>query len=437
MGLDVPTADAIIVTQGITDMETLVSFLQEAQVKDIARSVRYGYQTPAVPAVPPVPGPFVTAVAATKFHAVWYWGILRLRCGRELTANNNTLSAAEIKKTLDRIRFEAQVKEVAESGEAKKPPPLKKVEKFHEWFDSWNTYMHSMRGAARLPLPYVYRKVELATDAMRIAVYDTTDEEYMALFGLTGSYYAVDNAKVFNELMQYVIGGPCESIVKPFRRKNDGRGAVLALLKYANGDDAQERRAAHAYSVIESTVYKRMSKAFSLDDFFARLRDAYAILSHADINQPVQEQRKWQDTLDKIEDSSLESAKMALRTAATPDKTFEGLASKMKELAHEIYKSRKTKGERLIGATGAEKQAVIKDGTLHGGNYTNADWAKLTSEQQGKVRDLRKAAKNRKRAIKSAGTSDQTKSVSDEEASDEPSGKAGTQFGRNAHKKKK
>ena len=169
--------------------------------------------------------------------------------------------------------------------------------------------MHSIRGVARLTLPYIYRKESVVTDEMRAGEYDTTDEESMALFGLTGSYFAVDNAKVFNELMQYVIGGPCKFIVKLFiRRKNDGRGAVLALLKYANGDDAQERRAAHEYSVIESTVYKRMSKAFSLVDFFARLRGAYAILDHADINQPVQEQRKWQDTLDKIEDSSLESA---------------------------------------------------------------------------------------------------------------------------------
>jgi len=296
--------------------------------------------------------------------------------------------------------------------------------------------MHSMRGAARLPLPYVYRKESVVTDEMRAGEYDTTDEEFMALFGLTGSHFAVDNAKVFNELMQYVIGRPGESIVKPFRRKNDGRGAVLALLKYANGDDAQERRAAHAYSVIESTVYKRMSKAFSLDDFFARLRDAYAILDHADINQPVQEQRKWQDTLDKIEDSSLESAKMALRTAATPDKTFEGLASKMKELAHEIYKSRKTRGERLIGATDTEKPVTFRDDKLHGGNWTNADWARLTPAQQGKVRDLRKAAKTRKRAIKAAIV-DPAKSASDEETSDEPNGKAGSKFGRNAHKKRK
>ena len=44
---------------------------------------------------------------------------------------------------------------------------------------------------------------------MREEEYDTTDEKFMRLFGLLeGSYFAVDNAKVFNELVQYVIGGP-------------------------------------------------------------------------------------------------------------------------------------------------------------------------------------------------------------------------------------
>ena len=321
-------------------------------------------------------------------------------CGRILTANNNVLTQAQIGLTLDRIRFEAQVKKVAETCKAEKPPALKKVEKFREWFDSLTTYMHSMRGAARLLLPYVYRKEEVVTDAMRLEEYDTMDELFMTLFGLEGSYFAVDNARVFNELMQYVIGGPCESIVKPFRCKNDGRGAVLvALLQYTNEDDAQERRAAHVYSVIESTVYKRMRKAFSLDDFFARLRDAYAILDHADINQPVQKQRKGLDTLDKIEDSSLESAKMALRTAATPDKTFGGLAQKMKELAHDIYKSRKTRGDRTIGLDDTEKQVIFKDTKLHPGNWMNADWAKLSPDQQGKARDMRKAAMSQKQEI--------------------------------------
>ena len=94
---------------------------------------------------------------------------------------------------------------------------------------------------------------------------------------------------------------------------------------------------------------------------FGRLRDAYATLSHPDINQPVMEQRKWQDTFDKIQDGSLESAKMAIRTSGTHTRTFESLATTMKELAHEIYKSNKTpRGDRLVASA-----FTFKDQDLH------------------------------------------------------------------------
>ena len=95
----------------------------------------------------------------------------------------------------------------------------------------------------------------------------------MNLFSLEGSYFVVDNAKVFDELVQYVIGALCESIVKPFGNKNGSCIAVLALQRYANGDSTQEWCAADIYSIIDSTVHKQMIKRFSLDDSFARLRE--------------------------------------------------------------------------------------------------------------------------------------------------------------------
>lgn len=427
VGLTLTTANEVTTTQGITDMSTLITFITEEQVLNLGKAVKTGYQAPA--AIPAPPIPFVSAVSATKLHAVWYWGILRKRCGRAANPAQTVLTQAQIANTMNRIRYEKQVKEAAKNGELKKPTVLKKVEKFNEWFDTWNTYMSSIRGAARIPLPYVYRKHVQVTDIMRNETYPTSDEEYMILFDLAGSYYDVDNTKVFNELMPYVVGGPCESIVKPFRRTTDGRAAVLALHAYANGTSAQERRASTAYTTIDSTVYKRQSRAFTLDDFFGRLRDAYAILSHPDINQPVTEQRKWQDTLDKIQDSTLETAKMALRASATQTRTFEALASKMKELAHEIYKSRKQpRQERLVGSA-----TTIKDSELHGNNWTNADWAKLSKPQQDKVRELRKAKKERqKRKIKA--TQQETDTSDDD--SDATKDNAGTKFGRNAHSKK-
>ena len=93
-------------------------------------------------------------------------------------------------------------------------------------------------------------------------------------------------------------------MVKPFRNTS-GHGAVLALVAYTNGSDALKKRAADAYCIIKKTVCHRQHKNFTLDDFFAWLRDTYATLEHKDINQTVPDLRQWSETLDKIADPQL------------------------------------------------------------------------------------------------------------------------------------
>ena len=246
---------------------------------------------------------FINVVAGMNLYAIWYWAVLRERCGRLLTSSGQVLTQAEITKVMARIQFEKDVKTAeADSNTGKKPHGvLKKLERFNEWYDAFNTHVYTCRGAARIPLCYVYREVAVPTQEMKYAVYKSSDEAYMTLFALAGSYYQVDNATLYNELMQYVEGGPGESVVKPFRgASRNGRTVMLALFAYANGMDAKERRAVDAYSVIESTVYTKNACNFMLDDFFGRLRDAYSILGHPDINQAVAEHHKWLDTLKPV-----------------------------------------------------------------------------------------------------------------------------------------
>ena len=479
IGINQGTSDAITMNQGIVDMQTLVTIISEDQVKRMPKLLSYG-PPPILPRAPVEPPPLapnlvgdavaeaahddlvedyerdravwrnevrdarvhMSAVSATKFHAIWYWGVLRNRCGRELSASNRVLTAGEINRTLVRIKFEEHAKDAAEEGTPKKPHVLKKIEKFNEWLDAFNSYMSSIRGAARIPLPYVYRTKADVTDEMRNETYATTDEEYMALFELEGSYFDVDNERVFNELMQYVLTGPGESVVKPYRTKRNGRGAMVALQAYANGTDAIELRASNAYAVLASTVYKRQSRNFTLDDFFARLRDAYSILEHEDVSQPVQELRKWTETMDKIQDPQLHAAKLAIKTSNAKDaeKTFETLCSKIKELAHDIYKSNPQDRRTISSANQGTKQ--IKDSDLHGGNWSKPDWMALTDEQKDKVRELRKQSKKRKsqaRKIKAAKAAkvDEASTDSDGGGDEKKTETAGNQFGRKAHSAKK
>ena len=468
MGLNDGTVEAMTIGQGINHLETFVTVISEDQVKRMQKILSYGPKgnLPDRPLpVPPLAAGadqnavaahnaleatyqidltlyrqqlatlqvHISAVSAIKLHAIWYWGVLRTRCGRTLSSSAQVLTNAEVDNTIARIRYETSAQESIDGGDPKKPHVLKKIEKFNEWHDAFNTYMHSIRGAARIPLPYVYRAEEAVTDVMRNKTYATTDLEFMTLFKLSGDYYDVDNVRVFNELMQFVLSGPGESIVKPYRSQRNGRGAMIALQEYANGSDAVELRASMAYNVLSTTTYRRQSRNFTLDDFFARLRDAYTTLSHEDVNQPVQELRKWTETMDKILDPILQPCKLAIKTSCKDtDKNFESLAAKIKELAHEVYKV-KPQERNVHGLTqdgGNDKQG-IKDSDLHGGNWTNADWKRLTDDQKKKVQEIRK--KNKKRKVKALGQAKE--SPTDDDPEEEKSNKAGNQFGRNAHKK--
>ena len=475
IGLNDGTVEAMTIGQGINHMETFVKVISEDQVKKrMQKLLSYGPKgnLPDRPSpVPPLAAGadqdeqnahnaleiayqddlalyrqqvatlqvHISAVSAIKLHAIWYWGVLRSRCGRTLSSSAQILTNAEVDITIARIRYEESVQESIDGGNPKSPHVLKKIEKFNEWHDAFNTYLHSIRGAARIPLPYVYRAEEAVTEEMRNKDYATTDLEFMTLFALTGDYYEVDNVRVFNELMQFVLGGPGESIVKPYRSQRNGRGAMIALQEYANGSDAIELRASMAYNVLSSTTYRRQSRNFTLDDFFARLRDAYTTLSHEDVNQPVQELRKWTETMDKILDPVLQPCKLAIKTSCSDaDKNFESLAGKIKELAHEVYKA-KPQERNVHGLAqdgGSNEKQGIKDSELHGGNWTNKDWKRLSADQRKKVAELRKKAQNKKRKVKSLQAQEEFPSSTEPELDeDDKSEKAGNQFGRNAHKK--
>ena len=83
-------------------------------------------------------------------------------------------------------------------------------------------------------------------------------------------------------------------------------------------------------------------------------------------------------------------------------KDFKMLAAKIKELAHETYKSENPRAEQLVSRVktsnpkpGGREKKSFKDSELYPGNWTNANWNKLTPDHQSKVRQLRKDLKPR------------------------------------------
>ena len=379
---------------------------------------------------------FVSPESATMFHAVWYWATLQARMGRQVTSNNNVCSSAALKKMVERLKYEAQM---AKESTATSPPGImKNLNKFRDWYQGFFVYMRAKRGAARIPLVYVFRDHEIVTAAMRAEIFQTTDEEYIKLFELSGTYYEVDNKTVFNELNALVVGGPLESIVKRYEKKEDGRNAVLSIVAYANGPEAVAARTNSALTVIQATKYHTKSRNITLDDYFNRLRINYEILETN--GSPVSENMKVTQTLHGITEPSLVTAKTVVMNDITNISTFEDFVSRFKNAASvSLAASSSSQTPRNVSDTIKEDSftsrksfadnKTVKDSDLHSGTYSAKGWKLLTRSQQEKVREMRKTA-SKKRQRENAAQSQENKD-------DEKPDNAGTKFGRGAKTEKK
>ena len=93
---------------------------------------------------------FVSPESATMFHTVWYWATLQVRMGRTVTSNNNVCSSASLKKTVERLKYEAQM---ANESTATSPPGImKNLTKFRDWYQGFFVHMQAKRGVACIPL---------------------------------------------------------------------------------------------------------------------------------------------------------------------------------------------------------------------------------------------------------------------------------------------
>ena len=385
--------------------------------------------------------PYVSPESATMYHAVWYWATLQARMGRPVTSANTVCSPDALRKTISRIEYESDMGK--ETSSVKPPGTLKSLNKFREWWETWSVYMRSKRGAARIPLSYVFRQEETVTAEMRAKTYSTSDEEYCELFTLGGTYYQVDNKTVFHDLNALLVGGPLESIIKKYEKKEDGRAATLAVLQYANGDDAKMARTNQAMKIIDSTTYHRRSTNFTLDDFFARLRKNYAILESN--GEALQESMKVSQALGKIQDKNLEIAKGIFMSQMTSATTFEQMINTFKTIAAASYTNvsandrsvSEVRREDLKQKSSSDKK-TMKDSDVHAGTYSPAAWKQLTSKQQQWVRAERK----KKSIERKRKTDDSTRETAAAEKSDSseatmPTNNAGSQFGRGSAKKSK
>lgn len=169
----------------------------------------------------------------------------------------------------------------------------------------------------KIPLSYIYRTHTEVTDEIRAADYDDSDQRYIATVALRGPEYRIDNGRVFDKLRPLVNEGTCWSFIESFKRRKDGRGAILALRRLAMGDAPTQSRKVKAYAIMDKAFWNGQSRNFTHDRLVSNLQFAYTELET--LAEPVAASRKVDTYTNAIQVPKLESAKALIISETGPD----------------------------------------------------------------------------------------------------------------------
>jgi hypothetical protein len=266
---------------------------------------------------------------------------------------------------------------------------------------------------------------------MLIEVYNDTDVEYMRTFKLEGAEFKADSARLFDELKPLVTDGPGWTYVKPFSNKRNGRGAILALKLQAEGTAATKIRKSAAYNAINSCRFRGNKRDWTLANFIDSHAAARAELLQ--LKGPVSETKKVTDFLAGILCSKLEMAKAHILGMDVLNENFSACQNYIKTYHLNVMESEKT--QRIVSQVQQSTRTSSNQGSYQPkkkarkGQISNKEWNLLTESQKQVSRDKRELDKLQKKRSVSKIVMISPDPVTPPNA--------GTEFGRNAHKKGK
>lgn len=368
------------------------------------------------------------------------WAVICVRLGNSYY---DICEEAAFKETAVFIKETEQRKLCAESAQAKKPPPLKDMEKWTTWWPLFDGYMSNHYGAADTPLNYIYRpNTQPMVDPNKR--YQTTALKFVDTLLLEGTDFHADNLKAYQMFRELVVGGPGWGFVKNLDQSHDGRAAILKLKAEAEGKDSKIHRRQRAHGILNTSTFSGKSRNHTFGDFVTTFTDCFSELEAC--GEVVSEVRKVEDFMKSISDPMLDVAKDLVRYDSKLSDDFLACEQFMRSIKAAREPVTKAVAARNISAAGA------KD---NNGFLSSDEWNKLSKEEQKRVVNTRrnknrrgKGSKKRKgnvgnngdkrRKVSEVSTDDREDEEDDEEEAMKPparGGNTGKQFGRNAYRK--
>jgi hypothetical protein len=462
--------------EGFTKVTDLLS-ISEDQVDKMVKHIgnwkeRVVAVAPAAGAVAPeaVNFPFLVV---QRFKALRYWASLRKRQGTALNAIDADEFLEETwEATMQRILEESHIKTAQEDQVPTKPTKLgMDLSLWPKFWEQLKTYLSQCRGTAHIPLQYLVREHDTVSVEMHdMTLYDSVDDYMMATTMLSGDHYKVDNTRLYNDLKPLVVEGAGWAFIKKFDKSKNGRGALMALKKQAEGNSAKRTRKAKAYASLAQARYRGERRSFDFSNYVQIHQDAHNEL--LELEEPVPATKKVQDFLSGILDPRLQVGKDIVLGTPMYLQDFEECQQYLSTLVNNT--SAQAKNDRHVGAAhrmddgdddrgpakkkakrnikaGGKEHVKDKDFSkykpkkpLTARSYSNNEWKAMDDDEKAEVKVLRDAKKSdgRRASSVTSVTRDEPPEA-EEETTDSAikkgkgisgkGGNAGDQFGRRAH----
>ena len=313
------------------------------------------------------------------------------------------------------IHFDQYLEGLKVMKDNEETPTMPKVSKnttIPRWVEAFTTYTQTVLGARNIPLYYVIRPNSIpgAVDALLPGLPygeegGSVVGEFMLRANHTHALFRTDNEKVFYLLEEALRNTQYSATLSTFRRRRDGRGAWLALLKQHMGRDKWESEFKEQMEYLMTTKWTGKS-GYALETFINKHRLSFTRIQrcseHVTITIPSAQQRCTY-VLDAIHNSDpqLQAAIARCRT----DTTAGGLMEDFESLAAVIIPADPVSNGRQsrkklsadIGAVSGSDLGITR-GPKTGVDiryYNSKAWAELSKEEREECLECRKANEQR------------------------------------------
>jgi hypothetical protein len=452
-----PAAQQAVTNQGFINV-TLLGLVTTDQIKQVCKLIREG--------VRPVP---INMLQQQMLLSFCYWVVNRQRLGLPVDADDFTAVLAFEQSQL-MVRLQEDEALADKETVAKLPDKFKLPSQWRVFAEMIKTYLSQLKGSGRVALNYVIRKAPTPAPG---TIYQTDAEQAVAIAPLAGDQYNRDNAKVYGILKQLCLEGPGRSYILDFDHAKDGRGAWLAMYNHFQGESYCNCAKLEVYTILDTIHYEGEKKGFTFEKFVEKHNECYLELARH--NEPVYEEKKVHDFLQRINAPELQAAKQQVRANVQMVTNFQ-LAANF--IAHSVTPIKQSTryvataqtdqispsghGGKVKGGRGGNDHQKGRYKSGHGGGgrqdnrggrggrgrgggrggnntgyYTDEEWSALTREQRDSILEARGTKRNISKIETPDGTANQGNSnggIPDAQITSS-NGAAGDKFGRQSHRR--